>query len=222
MRSWSTITAALVVVGCSGTAGVAETPKAPSHAEFASESGGFSVSMPTPVRQRQAWEGPVQMVLAASEDPAGAIFEATYFELPGELTDEEKIGLADRVIRGLSGGPGVRIVGIEEEVTAGEPSIELALAIAEQRLGTWRLFFVRDQRMFQLSVVGPADGHHDGRADRFFESFRLKAAADPPSGLELAAAFGGSGDEAEERIAARSDDLVEGLSAELGHLARVE
>lgn len=128
------------------------------------------------------------MVLASSEDNAGAVYEATYFELPEPLGVEEKVGLADRVVRGLSGGPGVRVLDIAEGTTSGEPSLELVLAIGEAQMGTWRLFFVEDRRMFQLSVVGPADGRHESRASGFFASFRLKPSLRASSGLDLASA----------------------------------
>jgi len=171
----------MALMGCGGAASlVDDDPSSAAAAQadpapvtaFTSSNGGFTVSMPIPVRERLEWEGPVKMVLAGSRHD-GAHYEVAYFDLPATLNVNEQASLVERVIVGLSNAAGVRVRALETTYTEDEPSTELDMEIRPERRGTWRLFFVDGQRMFQLSVLSTREDGHDLRAAEFFDSFHL-------------------------------------------------
>lgn len=173
------------LLGESNSASVLDDP-APVGA-FTSPSGGFTVSMPIPVKEQLTWEGPVKMVLAASRR-AESQYEVAYFDLPATLDSNEQASLVERVIEGLSNASGVRVRALETTYTEDEPSTELAMEIRPSRRGTWRLFFVDGQRLFQLSVLSVTEDGHDLRAAEFFDSFHLDHRPNDADGLMTARA----------------------------------
>jgi len=152
---------------------------------FTSSNGGFTVSMPIPVKEHLEWEGPVKMVLAASRH-SGSHYEVAYFDLPATLDANEQASLVERVIVGLSNASGVRVRALETTYTEDEPSTELDMEIRPERRGTWRLFFVDGQRMFQLSVLSSEEDGHELRAAEFFDSFHLDHRPMDTDGLMMA------------------------------------
>jgi len=128
--------------------------------------------MPKAPREKRAHEGPVEMHLYASHDEDGAVYEVAFFDLPEPLSAEDRVRLLERVQAGLTGGPGARLEAATEVTTSGVLGRELRIDLGERGAGIWRVLYVGDQRMFQVSGVGPTRGGPAGAA-RFFASFRF-------------------------------------------------
>jgi hypothetical protein len=157
-----------------GTAAAAPRSRFASWETFTSAYGSFSIAMPAPTRERRASEGPVTMRLVSSKDEQGTTYEATYFDMPTSLEPPERKELLDKIQVGLTGGPGVRLLDRRDVVTDGVSGRQLVLGLPKQHAGTWRIFYVGQRRMFQLSVVGLEGRERDAAAAAFFDSFKLK------------------------------------------------
>ena len=163
---------AALALGCSGSPGAAKPPEPARWLVMRSEDGGFQISMPTAPKEKRASEGPVEMHLYASVDEDGTVYEVAFFDIPEALTPEQRQRLLDRVEAGLTGAPGARLSGARDVPTGGIGGRELRIDLGEGRAGAWRVLYVGDRRMFQISAVGPAPGLPAG-STRFFDSFRL-------------------------------------------------
>lgn len=166
--------AALVVVGSAACAPAKSPDRFASWRTVVSEEGRFSVSMPSEPRARAAREGPVRAVIVASEDSDGAVYEVSTFDMPEPLTTEERALLVERVVVGLTGGPGAGGVKRAAVTVEGIPAVELRVGMGGGREGSWRIFYAGERRMFQVSAVGPAGARLAEGTTAFFASFELR------------------------------------------------
>ncbi|HSN99436.1 MAG TPA: hypothetical protein VLS89_14170, partial [Candidatus Nanopelagicales bacterium] len=142
--------------------------------EVATTGCGASASMPAPVREERTQEGPTLARVAWSRDADRSRYEIACFDLPEPLGPEEHDALLARIERLIRLRPGARAERRRTRV-AGLPAVELDVTLPGHEVGRYWLFLANDQRLFEVSVVGPAGERLTAGTAVFFGSFRLTA-----------------------------------------------
>lgn len=140
---------------------------------------GASASMPAPVREEHSWEGPTEARVAWGVDADGSRYEIACFKLPEALDAAGREELLARIERYITLRPGARSADRRSASAGGIPAAELHLTLADAHAGRYWIFFVGDQRLFEVSVVGPTGARLAAGAERFFQSFRVAPPAPP-------------------------------------------
>lgn len=146
--------------------------------------------MPAPVREEHSWEGPTEARVAWGVDADGSRYEIACFDLPAALDAAGREELLARIERYITLRPGARAADRRSASAGGIPATELHLTLADDHAGRYWIFLVGDQRLFEVSVVGPSGARLAAGAERFFRSFRLiveasSAQVGPAHGAEI-------------------------------------
>jgi len=142
-----------------------------------------SAAMPGPVREERTREGFMIARVIWGVDRDGSRYEIACFDMPERLDAAGRAEILGRVERGIRARPdalGARRGGTQ---VAGLPALELHLALTERRVGRYWIFFVDDQVLFEVSVIGPSGERLSAGSSRFFGSFQLDDR--PPSSAPL-------------------------------------
>jgi hypothetical protein len=169
---------ALLLGACSASRGAAQSA-APARdiagfSRFTSADGGFSVKMPAPVGERRVREGPMMASIIHAVDIDKTRYEVARFDMPEPLDEARRADLTAKVERGLTQSPGARVTGQRSVLVGGVPAVELLVDFPGGRHGQWWIFFAGKERMFQVSMLGPAGDRQTAGAALFFRSFDRK------------------------------------------------
>lgn len=173
-----------LTLGCGAAPrdGVADPPAAAERFDawetVHSADGGYSVVMPAPAQEKRAQEGPMRASILWGID-SGTRYEVAYFDMPEPLDDASRDQLLGKVERGLGSGRDARATRTEITV-GGVAGFQLDVTLPGDRSGRWWIFFLRGERMFQVSALGPSSDRLSAGMTTFFQSFQLAAPGSPP------------------------------------------
>ncbi len=171
-----------VLLGLLALVLVAARDKDDAWQDFTSKDGGFEVSMPgKPVEQKDSLRtpsGPLDLVMYVVErKKEETAYIAMFCEFPESVfksgTDEKRLDYArNRAVASTKG----KLVG-EKKIKLGDyPGRELQFEVEGKGLVRQRMYAVKD-KLYQLLVAGPKEAALGKDADRFLQSFKLKAEA---------------------------------------------
>ena len=112
----------------------------------------------------------------AKHDDVG--YELAMFVLPKALSPSEREGLLKSVERGLRS----RADGVVESATLpldDVPARALSIDMPGGTRGRWLIAFVADDRMIQISTLGPDDDDTRAQSEAFFRSYSMKGSTSP-------------------------------------------
>lgn len=134
---------------------------------------GFSASMPAPIRERGAREGAAQARIVWAIDEDGTRYEVACFDRREPLDEASRAALLVQIERGLTEGPGTLRTQKRQLLVNGVPSTELIVDFDDDRTGQWWILRQGEERLLQVSVLGPSGDRRTRGAAVFFRSFRL-------------------------------------------------
>jgi len=149
----------------------------PAAEAYAPKGGNFSVRFAGPTKESSQTAasaiGDLKVVSAAYATADGNVFLTSYVDFPAEATKAEKRGsLLDGARDGIKGKDGKVISDKDTEFGVGKlPGREFEIEKGKQRL-RFRLI-LRDDRLYQVAVIGSAAFVGGKEAIAFIESFEL-------------------------------------------------
>ena len=157
--------------------------------KFMPEAGGFSVFLPgTPGRETESDTSSfgaidtIRFELAREGDPFS--YAVQYTDLPpailGLLRSVQNV-LVARHKKLAYDLKATQLGRVESVVLDQYPGKHFQLELPDGFVGTYRIFYV-EHRLYQLSVVTPADDVAAGEVSRFLDSFELGGSSDPAPG----------------------------------------
>ena len=115
-----------------------------------------------------------------ARDEDGTRYEVAYFDMPEPLDAAAQDRLLAKVERGLIGGQGDRRA-IRNEITiGGVTGLSLTVPRGADHVGRWWIFYLRGERLFQVSALGPQGERLSAGMAAFFGSFQLLSPDSPP------------------------------------------
>lgn len=178
-RSVLTLTLAsalsLAALGCGGAPPPPEWPRAEVRADDVS----YSALFPAKTEERKGPDGRAMAHLTWAVDERGTRYEIALFRMPGPLTKDEKRALMQDIESALGFVvDGTKAAGAEKKTVQRQDREETVLVrpLPGNKTGEWHIFFDTDERLFQVSVVGPETAKAAAQRAKFFGSFTLDRA----------------------------------------------
>lgn len=169
---------ALCLGACGGEPPAPEWPRA----EVRGDDVSYSALFPAKTQERKGPDGRAMAHLTWAIDDKGTRYEVALFRMPGPLTKDEKRALMQDIEAALGFVvDGTKAAGAEKKTVQRQDREETVLArpLPGNKTGEWHIFFDTDERLFQVSVVGPETPKSAAQRAKFFASFTLERGKKP-------------------------------------------